>query len=48
MTLTPKKAGAKPLPPEEGKYVEVLKKQADGSWKIIYDIWNANAPAANQ
>jgi uncharacterized protein (TIGR02246 family) len=48
MTLTPKKAGAKPLPTEEGKYVEVLKKQADGSWKIIYDIWNANAPAANQ
>jgi len=48
MSLTPKKAGAKPLPTEEGKYVEVFKKQADGSWKIIYDIWNANAPAANQ
>ena len=48
MTLTPKKAGAKPLPTEEGKYIEVLKRQADGSWKIIYDIWNTNAPAANQ
>lgn len=47
MTLTPKQAGAKPLPTEEGKYVEVLKKQADGSWKIIYDIWNPNAPPAH-
>lgn len=48
MTLTPKEAGAKPLPTEEGKYIEVLKKQADGSWKIIYDIWNANTPPGNQ
>jgi ketosteroid isomerase-like protein len=44
MTLTPKKAGAKPLPTEEGKYLTVLKKQADGSWKIVYDIWSPNAP----
>lgn len=44
-TLTPKKPGAKPLPVEEGKYVEVLKRQPDGSWKIVYDIWNRNAPA---
>jgi uncharacterized protein (TIGR02246 family) len=43
--LTPKKAGAKPLPIEDGKYLEVLKKQADGSWKIVYDMWSANAPA---
>ena len=47
-TLTPKKAGAKPLPTEEGKYIEVLKKQADGSWKIVYDIWNQNAPPGKQ
>jgi len=46
MTLTPKKAGAKPLPTEEGKYLEVLKKQADGSWKIVYDMWSPNAPPA--
>ena len=45
MTLTPKKAGAKPLPTDEGKYIEVLKRQEDGSWKIAYDIWNPNAPA---
>jgi uncharacterized protein (TIGR02246 family) len=45
-TLTPKKAGAKPLPTEEGKYLEVLKKQADGSWKIVYDMWSPDAPPA--
>jgi uncharacterized protein (TIGR02246 family) len=46
-TLTPKKAGAKPIS-YEGKYVTVVKKQPDGSWKIIYDIWNENAPAGKQ
>ena len=40
--LTPKKAGAKPMPTEQGKYLGVLKKQADGSWKLIYDTWNTN------
>jgi uncharacterized protein (TIGR02246 family) len=48
LTLTPRKAGAKPLPTEEGKYLEVLKKQADGSWKILYDMWSPNAPPAKQ
>jgi uncharacterized protein (TIGR02246 family) len=48
MTLTPKKPGAKPLPPEQGKYIEVLKRQDDGSWRIVYDIWNPNAPPAKQ
>ncbi len=47
-TPAPKKAGAKALPAEEGKYLEVLEKQADGSWKIKYDIWNANAAPAKQ
>jgi uncharacterized protein (TIGR02246 family) len=42
-TFTPKKAGAKAMPTEEGKYVGVMKKQPDGSWKLIYDIWNTNA-----
>jgi uncharacterized protein (TIGR02246 family) len=40
--LTPKKAGAKPFPTEEGKYVGVMKKQPDRSWKLIYDIWNTS------
>ncbi|MGH7629000.1 MAG: YybH family protein, partial [Gemmatimonadales bacterium] len=48
MTVTPKKAGAKPLPTEEGKYITVLKKDADGSWKIVYDMWSPNAPPAKQ
>jgi uncharacterized protein (TIGR02246 family) len=47
-TLTPKKAGAKPLPTEEGKYLEVLKKQADGSWKIVYDMWSPNGTPGKQ
>ena len=48
MTMTEKKPGAKPLPVEEGKYVEVMKKQADGSWKMLYDIRNLNAPPPKQ
>jgi uncharacterized protein (TIGR02246 family) len=32
---------------EIGKYVTVYKKQADGSWKAIEDINNADAPAAS-
>jgi ketosteroid isomerase-like protein len=28
--------------PEKGKYVTIWKKQADGSWKVIEDIFNAD------
>jgi uncharacterized protein (TIGR02246 family) len=31
---------------EKGKYVEVYKKQADGSWKIVEDTAIPDAPAA--
>ena len=31
---------------EIGKYVMVFKKQADGAWKIVAEIFNADAPAA--
>ena len=31
---------------EKGKYVDVYQKQADGSWKVVEDIFNADAPAA--
>jgi uncharacterized protein (TIGR02246 family) len=44
MTLTPRKVGAKALPTEEGKYLEVLKRQGDGSWKLVHDMWSPNAP----
>jgi ketosteroid isomerase-like protein len=30
----------------EGKWVTVNKKQSDGSWKMLVDIWNENAPPA--
>ncbi len=31
---------------EKGSYVEVYKKQADGSWKVVEDINTPEAPAA--
>lgn len=31
---------------EKGKFVTIFRKQADGSWKAIQDISNADAPAA--
>lgn len=30
---------------EKGKYVEVYKKQADGTWKVVEDMNNPDAPA---
>lgn len=45
MTMTDPKT-KKPVT-EKGKYVTVYKKQADGSWKAIEDIDNADAPAAS-
>jgi len=27
---------------EKGKYVTVYRKQADGSWKVVADIWNSD------
>ena len=29
---------------EIGKYCETWKKQSDGNWKCVVDIWNADAP----
>ena len=29
---------------ERGKYLVVLKRQDDGSWKIAVDIWNSDSP----
>jgi len=41
MTLTPKGGGNAIT--ENGKYLVVLKRQADGSWKIHHDIDNAGS-----
>ena len=29
---------------DEGKMVEIWKKQADGGWKCVTDIWNSDLP----
>jgi uncharacterized protein (TIGR02246 family) len=43
MTFTDRKT--KKVMTEKGKYVVVYKKQADGGWKAVEDIGNADAPA---
>jgi uncharacterized protein (TIGR02246 family) len=42
-TLTPKQGGGRI--PIDGKYLTILVRQPDGSWKIHRDIFNSNAPA---
>lgn len=43
-TIQPKAAGA-PAMPDKGKYLSVWQRQADGSWKLLRDIWNTDTPA---
>jgi ketosteroid isomerase-like protein len=31
--------------PDDGKYIEIWKRQTDGSWRIAYDIFNSDLPA---
>ncbi|MEX2285023.1 MAG: DUF4440 domain-containing protein [Gemmatimonadota bacterium] len=45
MTFQPKAPGA-PVVTENGKYVVVWKKQADGSWKLFRDIFNSSEVSA--
>lgn len=33
---------------EQGRDLHVWRKQADGTWKIVIDIWNSDQPAAGQ
>lgn len=37
-------ANGKPVE-DRGKFVEVWKKQTDGAWKCVSDIWNSDLPA---
>jgi ketosteroid isomerase-like protein len=30
--------------PDNGKYVTIWKKEADGSWKMVVDIFNSDVP----
>jgi uncharacterized protein (TIGR02246 family) len=41
MTLEPEGAPAVSV---AGKYVEILKKQADGAWRFAVDIFNSDTP----
>ncbi len=41
-SVTPKAGGNTAV--FDGKYLTVLRKQTDGSWKIFRDIFNSNAP----
>jgi ketosteroid isomerase-like protein len=41
--LTAPDAKGKPMT-DHGKTLEIWKKQADGSWKCIADMWSSNLP----
>jgi ketosteroid isomerase-like protein len=43
--LTMNDASGKPVN-DRGKYLEVWKKQAGGTWKVVVDMWNSDLPAA--
>ncbi len=38
--LTPKSGGEKMY--SESKYLNILERQSDGTWKTTHDIWNSN------
>ena len=44
-TMTMSDPNSKKILRENGKYVTIYARQADGSWKMIEDINNADAPA---
>ncbi|OVE79851.1 hypothetical protein BVY01_01405 [bacterium I07] len=41
-SYTPKSTG-KPIH-DEGKWVSLRQRQPDGTWKIVFDIWNTDLP----
>ncbi len=43
-SMTMNQPGAPPVT-DKGKYVEVWKKQADGTWKVNYDSWSSDLAA---
>jgi len=42
---TPRAAGTPPLR-EDGKFLEVLRRQPDGTWRYAVDMWSPNGPPA--
>lgn len=43
VTLTPKNGG--PTTVSTAKYLNILRRQGDGSWRTTHDIWNSNDPS---
>ena len=43
MTALTPRAGGEPTE-DRGKYIVILRKQVDGSWRIVRDIWNSDNP----
>ncbi len=46
-TLTLNDPSGKPVT-DSGKGIYLLKKQPDGSWKAVVDIWNSDGPPASE
>lgn len=44
LTASPKAKGGAAVS-ERGKFVEVVKRQADGTWRYVVDIYNSDLPA---
>ena len=44
LDATPKAAGAAPIH-DQGKYLEVLRRQPDGSWRYAVDMYSSDLPA---
>lgn len=45
METRPKAQEVPVLPPEDGKFLEVLKRGPDGRWTYVADMFSANGPA---
>jgi uncharacterized protein (TIGR02246 family) len=43
VALTPKNGG--PVTVSTAKYLNILRRQSDGSWRTTHDIWNSNEPS---
>jgi ketosteroid isomerase-like protein len=46
--LTATDPASKKAVTEKGRFVTIFRKQADGSWKAVQDINNADAPATGK
>jgi uncharacterized protein (TIGR02246 family) len=45
LDATPKGKGSAPLH-DEGKYLEILRRQPDGTWRLAVDMYSSDLPAA--